>query len=327
MRAWLERRLNAQWYGEHSPGLLMRTLEGIYRRRLGEQWHRPKSRPPVPVIVIGNLTVGGGGKTPVVIALARALSELDLNVAVISRGYGGKATEKAVRVGTGSDPESCGDEPLLIARETRTAVWVCRQRSQALEAAVAAGAGVVLADDGLQHRRLPRSYEICVVDGGRAFGNGRLLPAGPLRQPLERLAEVDFILVKGAGLDLAGGIRFELQPGDLVSLDLRQREPAAAWSGQTVDAVCGISNPGSFFSALERLGMQVRPHPFPDHHDYTADDINKFPGPVVVTAKDAVKLERLALEPVVRKLETEARLPENLIEQIHHHIDTFYDDI
>lgn len=323
MRAWLERRLNDQWYRERSPGLLMKTLERAYRQRLGEQWHRPTTRPPVPVIVIGNLTVGGGGKTPVVIALARALKELDLNVAVISRGYGGKPGARPIRVGPDADPHQCGDEPLLIARESDVAVWVCRQRNQALEAAVAAGARVVLADDGLQHKRLPRSYEVCVVDGRRGFGNGRLLPAGPLRQPLERLDEVDCILVKGAGVELAGGIRFELQPGDLVSLDSRKREPARAWAGWTVDAVCGISNPGSFFAALESLGLQIRAHPFPDHHDYSADDINTLAGPVVVTAKDAVKLERLALKPEVRKLEVDAVLPELFIQQIHDHINTF----
>ncbi len=320
MRAILERYCNSVWYGDRQPGLILRALETIYRLKLGDRWHRPGTRPPLPVIVVGNLTVGGGGKTPVVMALARHLAEAGRAVAVISRGYGGKAPGEPWQVSGDSDPRVAGDEPVLIASTTHVPVWVCARRAAALEAALAAGADVVIADDGLQHGALTRSLELCVVDGSRGFGNGRLLPAGPLRQPRQRLDEVDLVLIKGGGLTVAGAVDFELGSDALVSLDGSQTANLGDWSGRQVSAVCGIAHPGSFFSSLAELGIKPREYSFPDHHQFVASDIDRLEEPIVVTSKDAVKLRRLNLASEVWVLEVSANLPNAILDIVDCHV-------
>ncbi len=326
MRARFERYLTALWYARRRPPLWLRSLVPLYRAVAATRWRRPPERPPCPVIVVGNITVGGSGKTPVVAALARFLADSGYAPAVISRGYGGRATDEPLAVTTGSDPGQVGDEPVLLARRAGCAVWVCRDRRAALDAARRGGADVVLADDGLQHPRLPRSYEICVIDGMRGLGNARLLPAGPLRQPLQRLESIDAVLIKTGGeLDTsmeASGRPFAVVPGRLYRLgssDAPAREPPRV----EFDAVCAIGNPESFFALLEALGYRFRRRPYPDHHVYTSVELARLPGPLIVTEKDAVKLERLADVPETWVLPIEARLPRDLREAVLDHVREF----
>ncbi len=325
VRGLIERRLNALWYGSGDPPLLLRGMSRLYRLALGRRWHRPAARPPIPVIVVGNLTAGGTGKTPVVIALARHLAGLGQPVAVISRGYGAAAARVVIRVDADSDPARSGDEPVLIARRAQVPVYVARRRDAALARAVAEGARIVISDDGLQHARLARSLELCVVDGQRGLGNGWLLPAGPLRQPVERLEAVDQVLIKGAGWTRPGGLQFELVPEALQRLDGGRSRPPEALSGQAVDALCAIANPRAFAATLEQLGMQTRLHAFPDHHAFRVDDLRGLAGPIVTTAKDAVKLERLSTGQAIDVLHVGARLPDPVIGQVERHVREFAD--
>jgi tetraacyldisaccharide 4'-kinase len=325
MRASLERHFRRKWYGGDPPSALYRMLEQMYRRKLGQGWHRPVEKPPVPVIVVGNLTAGGAGKTPVVIALVRYLLEQGHAVAVISRGYGGQESDQPVAVTADSNPAVCGDEPVLIARSCVASVWVCRQRKLALEAALDTGAEVIVSDDGLQHQALPRSFECCVIDGRHGLGNGHLLPAGPLRQPVDRLEEVDQVLIKDGGFRWAGASMFRLQPLTIQGLSGADAEPAQAWAGREADAVCAIAHPEGFFETLQHLGIRIRARrEFADHHDFKADDLAGLNGPVLVTAKDAVKLDRLDLDIDVRVLEIEARLPDAVLAKISQHVQEYH---
>lgn len=328
MKARLERYLNRVWYAPEAPSWPLRALTPLYRAAARGRWTRPASRPPCPVIVVGNITVGGSGKTPVVAALARLLAGAGRAPAVISRGYGARASEGARAVTPNSDPAAVGDEPVLLARRAGCPVWVGRDRYAAMQAARRGGADVVIADDGLQHPRLPRSFEVCVIDGLRGLGNGRLLPAGPLRQPLERLESVDLVLVKHAGQgvreDLPGRV-FAVEPGRPYRLRAGARGPAVfEQSGSRVmDAVCAIGNPDSFFRLLEAIDIRFRPHPFPDHHAFAPEDLAPMAGPLIVTEKDAVKLERLSALPETWVLPIEARLPAAASEAVLSHVREF----
>lgn len=329
MRARLERYANHLWYETPCPPRFWRMLSALHGRVLGSSWQRPDGHPPVPVIVVGNLAVGGSGKTPTVIALARYLTGVGLQTAVISRGYGGDRGaglgKRPVRVNPESDPGVCGDEPVLIAQQSAVEVWVCRDRRAAMDAAVAAGAGVIVSDDGLQHRRLARSFEIVLIDGRRRFGNGWLLPAGPLRQPLKRLGQVDAVLFRGPDEQIAATEQyFELRPEALVRLDDDARLAPDALAGSAVSAVAGIAHPGQFVRSLEALGQQPTLHAFPDHHAFVAGDLEGIPAPIVTTAKDAVKLRRLKPRPTgIHVLEVSAALPEVLLQTVAAHVQQF----
>ncbi len=325
LRDRVEGYFNRLWYGDARPGLGWRALSGVYdlatRKRLADTGEPL----PGPVIVVGNITVGGGGKTPVVAALATVLVESGKRVAVISRGYGGQTPSRPLRIQASDDPRLCGDEPLLLARSTGCPVWVCRQRRLAMQAAFDDGAEVVLSDDGLQHVALPRSFEICVIDEARGFGNGRLLPAGPLRQPLERLDQVDLVLRKriggAAGKGGLPGQAFSIEPGRAYRLG--DRQPVDLERVEAFDAVCGIANPDSFFATLESLGLDFRRHAFPDHHGFVVSDLAGLDGPLIVTEKDAVKLERLDGLPETVVLPIRARLPAQVLRQIRSHVREF----
>ena len=321
----VERYFNGLWYEQTQPGLAWRALSGIYGLTAGNRVSDDRGLPPGPVIVVGNITVGGGGKTPVVASLAAALAEEGRRVAVISRGYGGQSPSRPLRVQASDDPRVCGDEPLMLARSTGCPVWVCRKRKLAMQAAFDDGAEVVLSDDGLQHTAMPRSFEICVIDEARGFGNGRLLPAGPLRQPLERLERVDLVLRKRSGhaserTDLPG-LAFTIEPGPTYRLG--DRRPVNLTGTQPLDAVCGIANPDSFFATLEALGLQFRRHAFPDHHAFRESDLAGLEGPLVVTEKDAVKLEGLDAIPETWVLPVRACLPEAALQAIRTHAGEF----
>lgn len=324
MKARLERYLTGLWFSRRRPPLWLRALVPIYRALAARRWRITDESPKCPVIVVGNITVGGSGKTPVVAALGRLFSRAGFAPAVISRGYGGAGADDPVPVTPASDPEAVGDEPVLLARRAGCAVWVCRDRRAALSAAISGGADVVISDDGLQHPRLPRSYEICVIDGMRGLGNAWLLPAGPLRQPIERLGSVDQVLVKQSGgteaLPERTGMPFAVVPGRPYRLGGAE---ADAPGPVEFDAVCAIGNPESFFALLEALEYRIRRRSFPDHHAFTAAELRAFPGPLMVTEKDAVKLERLDGLPETWVLPIEAQLPESTREALVSHVREF----
>jgi tetraacyldisaccharide 4'-kinase len=273
-----------------------------------------RHRAPVPVVVVGNIAVGGTGKTPLTIALVQRLQAEGWTPGVASRGYGRDDIATARWVVAGDDPAEAGDEPLLVARQTGAKVRVDRDRVAAARALAAAGCDVVVCDDGLQHYRLARDVEIEVIDGRRRYGNGRLLPAGPLREPAERAARCDFRVVNasGSGGDGAGFGEWamHLRPGVAVPLAGGRERPLSAFAGQRVHAVAGIGNPERFFAMLRGQGIAVVPHAFADHHRYAADDF-RFGSelPVLMTEKDAVKCRDLA-DPNHYSVPVRAELPE-----------------
>ncbi len=291
-----EAELQRIWYGRAPPGAWLRLASGAYRavtglrRGLYRAGLLPRYRPPVPVIVVGNVTVGGTGKTPLVIRLARLLREAGHRPGIVSRGYGGMARTWPQQVRADSDPRMVGDEPVLIARHAGCPMAVGPDRRACARALVVHhDIDCLISDDGLQHYPLARDLEIAVVDGERRLGNGRCLPAGPLREPPGRLHEVDFIIVNG-GQAHAHEVPMRLVPVALRAVaDPHRARPLEDLRGLEVDAVAGIGHPGRFFATLRELGARVREHPFPDHHRYRREDLAGLPGPIVMTEKDAVK--------------------------------------
>jgi tetraacyldisaccharide 4'-kinase len=285
--------------------LWLRALSPLYR--LGFLVHRKISIAQRPsdlegraILVVGNLTAGGSGKTPVVIRLCTLLRQAGLNPGVISRGYGRKQGG-LMHVTADAPAELAGDEPLVIARRTGVPVVVAADRCAAARALFGAGVDVVIADDGLQHHRLQRSLEICVIDGEREFGNGCLLPAGPLREPIGRLRSVDYVLLNGDEYSAppeAGAVRMQLNPGMLYALDGDESWRLSQFTGCRVSAVAGIGNPQRFFRSLEQAGLHVTARAFADHHAYSAEDFRGLePGlPIIMTEKDAVKCRGMNLK-------------------------------
>jgi tetraacyldisaccharide 4'-kinase len=246
---------------------------------------------PVTVIVVGNLSVGGTGKTPLVIWLAEFLRAHGYHPCVISRGYGGRAVQPQ-SVSAASDPALVGDEAVLMARRLRCPVWVGADRVSVARALLSArpDCNIILSDDGLQHYRLRRDIEIAVVDGDRRFGNGLLLPAGPMREPKSRLKRVDAIVING------GEVRANEYSMQLVGNEFRRlQDPsftatATDFVGKRVHAIAGIGHPARFFDYLRAKGVQLTEHPYPDHHPYRPEDL-QFAGAeaILMTEKDAVK--------------------------------------
>ena len=264
-------------------------------RRLFFRLHIFRShRAGIPVIVVGNLVAGGSGKTPLVLRIVELLREHGWKPGIVSRGYGGTAG-KPVEANIASDPAEVGDEPILLARRSGCPVWVAPDRVAACRALREQHpeCNVIVTDDGLQHYALRRDIEICVVDG-RGFGNGFLLPAGPLREPPARLRSVDAVVAHAeAGV---AGYRMALEGDKLVRFtDAHDVRAAKSFAGQRVHAVAGIGDPKRFFLHLARFGLKVVPHPFPDHHPFGAADFAFGDSdPVVMTEKDAVKCKRFA---------------------------------
>ncbi|MCK5859649.1 tetraacyldisaccharide 4'-kinase [Abyssibacter sp.] len=252
----------------------------------------------VPVLVVGNVTVGGVGKTPLVLWLANRIRARGLTVGVVSRGYG-RATQGLRIAHACSTADEIGDEPLLFA-QAGFPVAVAERRADAV-AALAGDVNLVIADDGLQHYAMQRAAEIVVVDGDRGFGNGRRLPAGPLREPLSRLHAAALVLVRNGvpqqvlACSGVSGHRFDVDAATLQSLDGLRSEPLARWSDRRVHAVAGIGYPERFFAALRDKGLDVIAHPFADHHRYRPEELQFGDGlPVLMTGKDAVKCRDFA---------------------------------
>jgi tetraacyldisaccharide 4'-kinase len=257
------------------------------------------ARLPLPVVVAGNLSVGGTGKTPFVVWLALALAERGHKPGIVSRGYGGE-TRAPMLVTADSDPVGVGDEAVLLARRSGMPVAICRDRAAAARFLAGRYAlDVILSDDGLQHYRLPRDLEIALLDGERGLGNGWLLPAGPLRETERRLGDTAFVVVKRSGaahFTWPGAIYMPLKADTAVSLSDGRRVPLKDFAGHKVHAVAAIGNPGQFFAGLRAAGLLVEGHGFPDHARYLPQDL-QFPGadPVFMTEKDAVKCGGMTL--------------------------------
>ncbi|MEZ5484268.1 MAG: tetraacyldisaccharide 4'-kinase [Lysobacteraceae bacterium] len=275
-------------------GTVAATRRWLYRRG----WLK-SVRVPAPVIVVGNLTAGGSGKTPLVMALVERLRERGFRPGVISRGYG-RRTKGLYVADADSDAAEVGDEPLLIARQCDVPVAVAEWRADAATALLSRrDCDILIADDGLQHYGLARDIEIAVVDGQRGFGNGWLLPAGPLREPLSRLQRCDFVVVNGeSSLELptstpVATLRMTLkQPRALRGGKIRDW---SAFVDNPVHAVAGIGNPERFFTQLEARGLSIHRHPFADHQAFSVDDLRFAErGPLLMTAKDAVKCRDIA---------------------------------
>jgi tetraacyldisaccharide 4'-kinase len=271
------------------PASLFFRLAVFARRILYWAGLLKSAHPGIPVIVVGNLTVGGSGKTPLTLWIAEFLQSKGWTPGIVSRGYGGRIAS-VVQVSIKARAEDVGDEPIVLARRSGCPVWAGADRLQVIEALRAnhPKVDVLVLDDGLQHYRLRRDVEIAVVDS-RGLGNGFLLPAGPLREPASRLRRVDAVVSHGSALK---GYDMKLEGDTLHCMtNAADRRPASAFKGKEVHAVAGIGNPNRFFLHLRTLGMKAMPHPFPDHHAFTprelefGDDI-----PVVMTEKDAVKL-------------------------------------
>ncbi|MEK6244589.1 MAG: tetraacyldisaccharide 4'-kinase [Pseudomonadota bacterium] len=271
----------------------------IFFRRLFFRFHLFKSyQAGIPVIVVGNLTAGGSGKTPLVLRIVELLRQHQWKPGIVSRGYGGSVAAKGgtpSEANIASDPAEVGDEPILLARRSGCPVWVAPERSAACRALREQHpeCDVIVTDDGLQHYALARDIEICVVDG-RGMGNGFLLPAGPLREPRSRLASVDAVVTHECA-DV-NGYKMQLQGENLVRVtDARDVRPVKSFAGQKVHAVAGIGDPNRFFLQLARFGLKPVPHPFPDHYRFRAADLDFGDElSVVMTEKDAVKCKRFA---------------------------------
>jgi tetraacyldisaccharide 4'-kinase len=290
VRYWYRRGLLAWllWPASLLFGIAAALRRLLYRLRL-----LPSSHPGIPVIVVGNLVAGGSGKTPLVMWIAEHLKRKGWSPAIVSRGYGARIeTPRAATIA--DDAATVGDEPIVLARRSGCPVWVGPDRVAVIAALRAAhpDVDVLVLDDGLQHYRLRRDLEIAVVDG-RGFGNGLLLPAGPLREPASRLRAVDAVVSHGSALK---GYAMQLKGAELHRMtDAADRRPASAFAGQKVHAVAGIGEPNRFFLHLARLGVKVAPHPFPDHHRFTPKELDfGDDAAVLMTEKDAVKLRRVA---------------------------------
>lgn len=326
--------IHATWYQGGRLAWVLLPLSGIFwlvlvaRRFLYRCGILRSRRAAAPVIVVGNITAGGTGKTPTVLWLVRELSGHGFRPGVASRGYGGSRSDTSMRVEPDSDAGVVGDEPVLLARRGGCPVVVDPDRSRAAAMLVEDGVDVIVTDDGLQHYALERDYEICIVDGSRGLGNRWLLPAGPLREPADRLASVDQVLVNGgwkSGVDAVttpeqNAIPFELVATEATRLDGSLTRPLERFRNTTVHAVAAIGNPSRFFDLLRRHGIQVLEHAFPDHAPLKRQDLvfgDEFP--VFMTEKDAVRLgpggdSRLWYVPVELHMDSVAAGP--FIEQI-----------
>jgi len=309
MRAGIEKHLLKHWYGTHRPPWYLRMLEPVYRSAYQRAQTKQKTapdtyRPELPVIVVGNITAGGTGKTPLVIALSQLAKDMNLKPGIASTGYGRQSRE-TIHVRPDSDTNLCGDEPVLLAKRSGVPVVVAARRSDAVKKLQESGVDLVISDDGLQQADLHRDIEICVVDGSRGLGNGHLLPAGPLREPADRLQQVDWVVTNGdwAGkpADLNVSI-MRLEATKVQSLDgtahYTLEEFRNKQHGNPLHAIAAIGNPSRFFSMLKRHGMDNIPHSFADHHKFTKQDFASMPGTtaIIMTEKDAVKCSGLDLE-------------------------------
>lgn len=325
-------RIENLWYQKQLLSGLLLPLSGLFRlmirlRRAAYRYGLLKScRPSVPVIIVGNITVGGSGKTPLVIWLVQLLQQAGYRPGIVSRGYRGQATQWPQVVTSNSDPRQVGDEAVVLAHRSQCPVVVAPRRCAAANTLLQnSDCNIIVADDGLQHYALQRDIELIVIDGQRRFGNGRCLPAGPLREPVSRLSSADFVIVNNGP---AAENEYAMILHAVGLCQLRQATPAViipladfrAELKGPLHAVAGIGHPQRFFDFLRQLGFDIIEHAFADHHDFCAADV-QFDDelPVVMTEKDAVKCRHFGLHNgwyllVDARLETE--LASDLLAQL-----------
>lgn len=302
-------RLESAWYTQARWPLLLTPVEWLYKHLAARDRQKKQKKQwcaPVPVLVVGNITVGGTGKSPLVSALVHFLRAQGWTPGIISRGYGGQSETYPMRVDGDSDPVIAGDEPVMLAGQTGAPVVVDPDRARAARCLLQHTAcDLIISDDGLQHLSLGRDMEIVVIDGQRGLGNGHCLPVGPLREPADRLHQVDYIMLNGAPSNGNAGQKFQRTAGlpemlmttpmRLVPLHWRQPSTGNTFSisappfGRVVRAVAGIGHPERFFNTLKQLGLEVSGQGYPDHHPFKPEEIHTEGDPVLMTAKDAVK--------------------------------------
>jgi len=293
----LQERLESIWYEGAAGKQWLYPFEALYKAlaRL-DRWIKKKQaiKHPVPIIVVGNISVGGTGKTPLVVYLCHLLRNAGYSPGIITRGYGGKNTDWPVLVDENSSPVEYGDEPVLMAQRTGVAVVAGPDRNKDVELLLKNhNVDVVISDDGLQHYRLERDIEIAVIDGTRGLGNERCLPAGPLREPASRLDACDFAVSNEA--TPAAKHNMQLKAQSVHRLNSAIQQPLSQWKGMQVHAVTGIGNPSRFFLTLHNAGLDIIEHRFPDHYQFQKTDITFLDNlPVVMTEKDAVKCRQFA---------------------------------
>lgn len=297
----LHHLLDVIWYRKSPLTVVLLPLSWLYQlvclgRKLFYRYAYHQKQFPVPVIVVGNLTVGGTGKTPLVAAIANYLIEQNLQPGIVMRGYHGQFEGSHCAVTAKSDPFVVGEEAVLLAQKTGCPVMIGANRPNAIEKLLAQNpeVTVVLSDDGLQHDAMARDIEIVVIDGERRFGNGLCLPAGPLRESLKRLKTASYVIVQGGALqkEAFGHWRVQKQLSKQLLSVNQSANPSSLsdWRGQTVHAVAGIGDPALFFEQLKAEGLKVIPHAFPDHYHYSQEDVTFDDAyPVLMTEKDAVK--------------------------------------
>lgn len=299
-------KLQQRWYQKDTPApLLLRPLEFLFKYIVRNKFARYQKgllssyRAPVPVVVVGNITVGGTGKTPMILWLIESCRQRNLKVGVVSRGYGAHPPQLPWRVNADDSAETAGDEPLLIVQRTGVPLVISPKRNEAVQALLAKESfDIILSDDGMQHYALERDVEIVLVDAARGFGNGHCLPAGPLREPLERLKSVDCILFNGAAEDSNQGFAVNLKASKWINV--RNNQACALdqlVTEEKVHAVAGIGNPQRFFNSVAELGFSAETHAFADHAQYRAEDFAFTEGKtLLMTEKDAVKCRQFAQE-------------------------------
>jgi tetraacyldisaccharide 4'-kinase len=284
--------LETLWYGRHPLRWLLYPVSLVFqvitRLRRYYQVRFCQQSCAVPLIVVGNLSVGGAGKTPLVIALTHALLARGLRVGIVSRGYGAQTTVFPHEVSSDDAEALAGDEPTLLARRTGCPVVIAPDRMQAVHYLLNKyQSQIIISDDGLQHYRMGRAIEIAVIDGKRGLGNGLCLPAGPLRESEKRLRKVDFIVVNGG--EREGAFRMDLRPGSLTRLRDETAVSMDTLHDVSVAAVAAIGRPQRFFETLTALGVAFTAYPFADHHRFQPEDLTLPEKSVVMTEKDAVK--------------------------------------
>jgi len=317
---------NARWLKLLRP--LSRLVEHEARKRFARRFETSGMNPlPVPVVVVGNISVGGTGKTPLTIALIERLRTEGWNPGVISRGYGAKPPGFPYSVTSKSSAREAGDEPCLIVQRTGVPLYIDPDRvAAARKLLLHHDCDVLISDDGLQHYALPRSIEIAVIDGARGLGNERCLPEGPLREPPERLLQVDLVIVNGEPSGATRqqlcnlGVRWypmALEPGKLYPLAAGDPITTETWPYERqVDAIAGIGNPSRFFQTLRELDFDPIEHPLSDHARLSEDLLQFDSGlPLIMTEKDAVKCSQYTLENGWA-LRVEARLDEQMLQTL-----------
>jgi len=298
IREWVQqqwyRKNLTPWFWIFIPLSLIYGIITIVRRWILRQSAINVQSSKVPIIVVGNITVGGTGKTPLVIHIAKLLKQHSLRVGIVSRGYlGSKGNKEPHWVFANSDPNQVGDEPVLLAKRLFCPIVVASDRPKAVQALLDSGqVDVIISDDGLQHYALKRNIEIAVLDGKRRLGNGWVLPIGPLRESKSRLNSVDYIVVNSPiTFDNDQEYDMELRPRMVYrGNEPGTQQPLSGFQGQTIHALAGIGFPDRFFELLKSHGLNIIEHPFPDHYRFTQKDIQfKDEFPILMTEKDAVK--------------------------------------